>query len=231
LKPVRIGDATLYLGDCMEILPTLPKVDAVITDPPYDIGAAWGGASSWSSAGVGRARMWGARPEWDTKPDAALLQWICEQPAVIWGGNYFAGLPVVKGWLVWDKCADMTQAQAELAWSNIPANVRVYKRSPLGVFGNGGANDETKAHPTQKPLSLMRWCIEQAGRPQTILDPFAGSGSTGVAALQMGLRFIGIERDPAYFQIMCERIEQAYAQRPLFEAAPQPKPQQMGIEA
>ena len=232
LRKEVIGDATLYLGDCMEVLPTLGKVDAVITDPPYNIGKdAWGSTSSWSSAGVGKARMWGVRPDWDVAPSAHLLGWIISHHAIVWGANYFDNMPATKGWLVWDKCADMTQAQAELAWSNIAPNARVFKRSPLGVFGNGGANDEIKVHPTQKPLGLMRWCVEFAKDMQIILDPFMGSGTTGVAAVERGKTFVGIEREPKYFDIACRRIEQAYKQRPLFEAEPAPQPVQMGIEA
>lgn len=232
LRKEVIGDATLYLGDCMEVLPTLGKVDAVITDPPYNIGKdAWGSTSSWSSAGVGKARMWGVRPDWDVAPSAHLLGWIISHHAIVWGANYFDNMPATKGWLVWDKCADMTQAQAELAWSNIAPNARVFKRSPLGVFGNGGANDEIKVHPTQKPLGLMRWCVEFAKDMQIILDPFMGSGTTGVAAVERGKTFTGIEREPKYFDIACRRIEQAYKQRPLFEAEPAPQPVQMGIEA
>ena len=232
LRKEVIGDATLYLGDCMEVLPTLGKVDAVITDPPYDIGRdAWGSTSSWSSAGVGKARMWGVRPDWDVAPSAHLLGWIVSHPAIVWGANYFDNMPATKGWLVWDKCADMTQAQAELAWSNIAVNARVFKRSPLGVFGNSGANEEVKEHPTQKPMVLMRWCVDLAKDAALILDPFMGSGTTGVAAIQLGRAFIGIEREPKYFEIACRRIEQAYKQRPLFEAEAAPQPVQLGIEA
>ena len=232
LRKEVIGDATLYLGDCMEVLPTLGKVDAVITDPPYNIGKdAWGSTSSWSSAGVGKARMWGVRPDWDVAPSAHLLGWIISHHAIVWGANYFDNMPATKGWLVWDKCADMTQAQAELAWSNIAPNARVFKRSPLGVFGNGGANDEIKVHPTQKPLGLMRWCVEFAKDMQIILDPFMGSGTTGVAAVERGKTFVGIEREPKYFDIACRRIEQAYKQRPLFEAEPPRQPEQLGIDA
>jgi len=231
MRVETIGDATLYLGDCMDILPTLGKVDAVITDPPYDIGKdAWGSTSSWSSAGVGKARMWGVRPDWDVAPSAHLLGWIVAQPSIVWGANYFDCMPATKGWLVWDKCADMTQAQAELAWSNIAVNARVFKRSPLGVFGNGGSNEEVKEHPTQKPLGLMRWCVEFAKDAQTILDPFMGSGSTGVASVQMGRKFVGIEREPKYFDIACRRIEQAVSQGQLFTPAA-PQPVQMGLEA
>lgn len=227
MRVEHIGDATLYLGDCRDILPTLPKVDAVITDPPYGIGGSWGSASAWRG-NCGKSRLWQGEESWDVRPDSDLLRWITEQPSVVWGGNYFPGLPTAKGWLVWNKCADTTQAQAELAWSNIPANVRVYSKSPLGVFGNGGANGEFKEHPTQKPVGLMIWCIEQAGNPQSILDPFMGSGTTGVACAQLGCKFIGIERESKYFDIACRRIEQAYAQGRLFDE-PAAKPEQEAL--
>lgn len=226
-----IGNATLYLGDCLEVLPTLPKVDAVITDPPYDIGGGWGTASSWQTEGFGKSRMWGARPEWDVRPPAEVMTWIAAQKAIVWGGNYFDSLPPSKGWLVWDKGANMTQAQAELAWSNVPANVRVYRLSPLGVFGNGGANEEVKVHPTQKPVSLMRWCVSLASGAKVIADPYMGSGSTGVAAVQMGRQFIGIEREPKYFDIACRRIEEAQKQASLFPQEPVKAPEQLGLEA
>jgi site-specific DNA-methyltransferase (adenine-specific) len=87
-----------------------------------------------------------------------------------------------------------------------------------------------REHPTQKPVALMAWCVEKT-KAKSILDPFMGSGTTGVAAIQHGRQFIGIEREPRYFDIACRRIEQAYKQRPLFEAEPQPKPVQLGLEA
>lgn len=223
---VIIGDATLYLGDCMDILPTLDKVDAVITDPPYEIGKSWG-SGGWGG-NCGKSRLWNGAQDWDKKPSKELFAWICSMPSIIWGGNYFEELPISKGWLIWDKCADMKQAQAELAWSNIASNVRVFKKSPLGVFGNEGANGEYKVHPTQKPESLMIWCIELAKKYQIILDPFMGSGTTGVAAIQMGRKFIGIERESKYFDIACERIENAQRQELLFDK-PKQKIEQIGM--
>lgn len=211
----RIGDATLYLGDCGEILPTLPKVDAVVTDPPYEIGNSWGTKNSWQHAGIGKSRLWGERPEWDKRPAKNIIDWICERPAIIWGANYFEGLPSEKGWLVWDKCADMTQAQAELAWSNVAPTIRVFRKSPLGAFGNGGANGEQKQHPTQKPIGLIEWCLGFTSG-ELVLDPFMGSGTTGVACANLGRKFIGIEVESKYFDISCERIAAAYAQGRLF---------------
>jgi site-specific DNA-methyltransferase (adenine-specific) len=205
----RIGDATLYLGDCMDILPTLPKVDAVITDPPYGIGIA--------SNPVRQAHE---KMTWDAMtPDGDFLaQCVAKaEVAVVWGGNYFA-LPPSQCFLVWDKVQpqEFSLAMCELAWTNKKGPAKLYRQSVLSY---------RKQHPTQKPVELMAWCIEQAGNPQTILDPFMGSGTTGVACAQLGRKFIGIEREPRYFEVACRRIEQAYAQGQLFPQQ-QAKPEQ-----
>lgn len=228
-QKIVIGDAELWLGDCSEVLPLLPKVDAVITDPPYGIGNAWGseeGIQHKKGRGRGSSRLWAGEPEWDQRPGSWFVSFVSERRSVVWGGNYFDGLPPSRGWLIWDKCADTTQAQAELAWTNCAPTVRIFRKSTLGAFGNHGLNGEVKEHPTQKPLALMLWCIEQAGNPKTILDPFMGSGTTGVAAIQMGRKFIGIERERRYFDIACERIERAQAQGQMFAPAPAKQEQQ-----
>jgi len=208
-----IGDATLYMGDCLEILPTLPKVDAVITDPPYGIGIA-----------NNPVRQMHAKKDWDeATPDVALFNALraLSSVQIIWGGNYFE-LPPSQCFLVWDKVQpqDFSLAMCEMAWCSKKAPAKMHRQSVLSY---------KKEHPTQKPVELMRWCIEQAGAPEVVLDPFMGSGTTGVAAVEMGRAFIGIERDPAYFDIACRRIEQAYKQRPLFEAEPIRKPEQLEI--
>jgi len=192
-NPVIIGRATLYLGDCMEILPTLEKVDAVITDPPYGIGIA-----------KKPVRQMHEKMEWDASvPDKAIIDACiaCGDVAVVWGGNYF-DLPPSQCFFVWDKIQpqEFSLAMCEQAWTNKKGPAKLYKQSVLSY---------RKEHPTQKPVELMSWCIEQIGNPQTILDPFMGSGTTGVAAVQMGRKFIGIEREPKYFDIACERIENA----------------------
>ena len=204
---VEIGNATLYLGDCMDILPTLDKVDAVITDPPYGIGFGKK-HTKWSA---NRGVILG---NWDDAiPDVYPLLALSEN-VTIWGGERFE-LPVSRGWLTWVKPdAPHTFASTEFAWRSLdkPARHLVYSIS--------ATNGERVGHPTQKPLALMRWCIDQAGNPKTILDPFMGSGTTGVAAIQMGRKFIGIEQEPKYFEIACKRIEQAIAQPQLFDLAP-----------
>lgn len=211
-----IGAATLYCGDCREVLPTLPKVDAVITDPPYGIGASSG------TGKYGRLKIEaGVDLGWDSAtPDASLLKLLVSMSdrSVIFGGNYF-NLPPSRNYLVWDKGAGFKGrdfAECEIAWCSWDANARVLTYDPLarGDYRN-------KQHPTQKPVAVMSWAIKHAGVVGgIILDPFMGSGSTGVAAVQMGRKFIGIEREPSYFEIACERIANAQRQTSLFDADP-----------
>jgi DNA modification methylase len=217
---VEIGDATLYLGDCAEILTNLPKYDACITDPPYGIAHLWVGGKSH---GWGKARDEGViRNEWDEKPlNKEMLQLLIESAnkTIIWGGNYFE-LPPSRCWFVWNKPErNFSMAEAELAWTNFDAVVRIF---------DGKRSDPDREHPTQKPLALMSWCIQQCkNNPKTIIDPFMGSGTTGVAAIQMGRKFIGIEREPKYFDIACKRIEQASRQVDMF--VEQPKQEQTSL--
>ena len=204
----HIGDATLYLGDCLEILPTLQKVDAVVTDPPYGIADKWkGGFSSkhgWRNAGLDKD----LRNEWDAKPlGSAEIEMLLNAGTsqIIWGGNYFP-LPPSRCWLVWNKPErNFTMAEAELAWTNLDAVVRVF---------DGNRSDQGRVHPTQKPAALMHWCVSKTSG--TVIDPFMGSGTTGVACANLGRKFIGIEIEPKYFDIACERITAAYAQGRLF---------------
>lgn len=214
MSEVIIGDATLYLGDCLEILPTLERVDAVITDPPYGIGQD-GGAQRTR----GSKRTNGEKIGWDNqRPSKEIFDAMqaAGDVQIIWGGNYFADyLPPSMGWLYWEKRMGGDFADGELAWTS--------QRRALRQFSHFKKNKGDE-HPTQKPVELMRWCIEICkNTPQSIIDPFMGSGTTGVAAIQLGRKFIGIEREPKYFDIACKRIEQAVAQGQLF--APEPKKQ------
>jgi site-specific DNA-methyltransferase (adenine-specific) len=214
-REVIIGDARLLLGDCLEILPTLGKVDAVITDPPYGIGIA-----------ANPVRQMHKKQDWDASaPASELMDAVLRAGTLhaIWGGNYF-DLPPSQCFYVWDKVQpeNFSLAMCEQAWCSKKGPAKLYRQSVLSY---------RKEHPTQKPVELMEWCIRQLGDCLTILDPFMGSGTTGVAAVNCHRAFIGIERDPDYFSIACRRIEQAYAQRQLFDAEPQRKPEQLGIEA
>jgi DNA modification methylase len=213
IEPVIIGNATLYLGSCEDILPTLPKVDAVVTDPPYGIGEA----AKPSASRVRQTKLWNAARDvrqydagkWDNSPiTPEALQQVrnAGRWQIIFGGNYY-DCPPAKCWLVWDKVNSGDYADCELAWTNLPQAVRLIRYMWNGMIREKGA--QRGDHPTQKPVEVMKWCISHLPDPaETILDPFMGSGTTGVAALQMGRKFIGIEREPKYFEAACRRIRE-----------------------
>jgi DNA modification methylase len=205
LRSETIGDATLYLGDAAMVLPALQPVDALVTDPPYGIGEAAGKNASRSNLAV--AVDYGV----DTWDDVPAPQWLIDQAvakakhAVIFGGNYYR-LPPSSCWLIWDKeNGDNDFADCELAWTNLKKAVRRIDYRWAGMLR---ANNEIRGeHPTQKPLGVMEWAIMQIpDEPQTILDPFMGSGTTGLAALNLGRKFIGIEREPKYFEAALRRL-------------------------
>lgn len=216
-EPVIIGNATLYLGDCRDILPTLGQVDAVVTDPPYGIGEAAGKAKTRGK--LAKAIDYGD-DDWDDQPiDSDLITSVraAGRWQIIFGGNYY-DCPPTSCWLVWDKENGANDfADCELAWTNLPKAVRRIRYMWNGMLRANG--EERGDHPTQKPIGVMKWAIGHLPEPNhTILDPFMGSGTTGVAAVQMGRDFIGIEREPKYFDIACKRIEDAQRQGDLFIA-------------
>ena len=226
-----IGDARLILGDCRDILPTLGKVDAVVTDPPYGIGAD---ANMAKASGFKGGTMLAAKSEyaatnWDEAPidgDLMALVRAAGRWNIIFGGNYY-DCPATSCWLVWDKEVNGHFADCELAWTNLPKAVRRIRHMWNGMLRKG--QEARLGHPTQKPLGVMEWCIQQLpADSQTILDPFMGSGTTGVACANLGRKFIGIEREPTYFDIACRRIEAAYQQPRLF-AEPVAKPVQASL--
>ena len=210
VEAVTIGRATLYLGDWRDILPTLAPVDLVCTDPPYGIGKDGQVRTTGGNGGRKAYDFLG----WDSeRPSLEIFKMLlaAAPDAVIWGGNYFADfLPATGKWLVWDKGQRINQSDGELAWTTRNGALRIKTLNRVELMTDGAE------HPTQKPIKLMKWCIEQFDNPQTILDPFMGSGTTGVAAVQMGRDFIGIEREARYFDIAAKRIEDAQRQRDLF---------------
>ena len=206
-----IGLATLYLGDCMEIMPALGEVDALVTDPPYGIGADKAasrnkGKNGWKYHG---------ETDWDSErppPECFEMMLDLSRQQIIWGGNYFTDLlPPTMQWLVWDKGQrDFSLADCEFAWSSQQKAARIFS------YPRAHALQDDKVHPTQKPVPLMRWCLGFVPDAKMVLDPFMGSGSTGVAAAQLRRPFIGIERDEGYFDAACRRIDLAHRQGDLF---------------
>lgn len=236
-KEVLAEGVELYLGDCREILPALGKVDAVVTDPPYGIKEAAGKNASRSKPLGGSqvktpgktiiARDFGD-DRWDDEPiDDELMAMVRDAArwTIIFGGNYYS-LPPSSCWLVWDKLNGNSDfADCELAWTNLPKAVRRIRFMWNGMFRqNGEARGD---HPTQKPIDVMKWCIERLPDDSIkILDPFMGSGTTGVAAVKLGRKFIGIEIEPKYFEIARKRIQAALDAPDMFVETPKPAKQE-----
>lgn len=196
------------------------KVDAVVTDPPYGIGQG-GGMGRSGTAGIiprkNTVRNYD-NSEWDnSRPDASIFDLMLASASVhiVWGGQYFSDLlPVSPKWLYWDKQQTMpTFSNGELAWTTLPGvSLKSFSYSNNGLM----AKEKDRQHPTQKPIAVMEWCLSFIPDAQTILDPFMGSGTTGVAAMNLKRKFIGIEREEKYFDIACKRIEDAQRQESMF---------------
>lgn len=235
-----IGSATLYLGDCREILPTLPKVDAVITDPPYEAEAH---ASNRILGNGSRREMRNRALDFDAM-DAATRSFITANAAMLCHGWVlaFCQAEAVAVWreamesagmswrraMVWvkpDSSPQLSGDRPAQGYESIAASwagagrsqwngggkrgVFVYGKHDAGCGHGGRANE----HPTQKPVALMSELVSLFSSPNTtVLDPFMGSGTTGVACHNTGRHFIGIERKSKYFDIACRRIDDAQRQ-------------------
>jgi hypothetical protein len=193
----------------------LPEGFGVLTDPPYGIGQDGGrGHRKKSRARVQEKKGWDRE-----RPSRSVFEWLQSAPAgsIIWGGNYFADyLPPRMGWLYWQKLIGGDFSAGELAWTSRQGALREF------IYRKTNAEME---HPTQKPVALMEWCLGFLPNAETVLDCYMGSGTTGVACVNLGRKFIGIELDPGYFDIACKRIQEAYKQPRLFDEPP-PKPVQ-----
>jgi site-specific DNA-methyltransferase (adenine-specific) len=201
---------TIYHGDCECILPCLPKSDLLLTDPPYGISQCGGmGGGGFDSTGRYPRKPRQYEGGWDKETpsrEAITLLLASARHAIIWGGNYLCDrLPKGNKWFVWDKEQVMpTYSDAEMAFTTLPGDsIKMFR---YGV--NRHRADETRQHPTQKPVMLMQWCIQMAGAVETIVDPFAGSGSTGEAAKNLGKRCVLIEREERYCEIGAKRMAQ-----------------------
>jgi site-specific DNA-methyltransferase (adenine-specific) len=225
-EPVIIGDCTLYQGDCLEIMPTLGKVDAVVTDVPYEVSQKSGGLrnldyGSWDGDGASGVAF------------KALTQ-VVSVPSVLAFCEYRQISPIYE---IFDGRSARTVAWVK---SNptvingkhlfLPAiEIGYYGKLPGAWFGGNcirsvwhGPAPTDRQHPTQKPINLIKWAVQNTAPADGVcLDPFMGSGTTGVACVKLGRKFIGIELDERYFQIACERIQKAYDQPDMFVAQPE----------
>lgn len=215
------GQIQVYHGDCVELAPRLPKVDLLLTDPPYGIKVAKRGIIGSDPGPNSKRSGWKVKAKctrwepvtWDDAPPPPWMLGLLRSRAthqIIWGGNYFEGLPGGPGWLVWDKVNGATSfADCELAWTNLRKAVRMIKYRWSGMVQQAGRPREKRVHPTQKPVGLMEWCIGQVPGVATILDPFMGSGSVLLAAKKLGLRAIGIDSHRPYCERAIERLAAA----------------------
>ncbi len=198
--------ATIYLGDCLELLPEMPKVDLVLTDPPY------GKKPSRDGMGVAKRKFSVVDNVWDVVPGKKIFDdmILCSSEQIIWGANYFFQLlNPTNCILVWDKNTETSVlAHCELAWTSFKKVTKIFRFTWNGMLQENMKNKESRQHPTQKPTQLMYWCIEQADKPKTILDPFMGSGTTLVAAKQLNRQAIGIEIEEKYCEIGAKRLSQ-----------------------
>jgi site-specific DNA-methyltransferase (adenine-specific) len=231
MEPVHIGDATLYLGDCMDILPTLGKVDAVITDPPYGIGFKYDSHDDRPEAYEGGYDAWLMRIisccEGLCNPGCPIFIWQAAKHIKYFGARFprdFRIFIAAKNFTqIYPIAMQYSFDPVVCWWTDGPQyksahgdkrDFHVANTAPV----MGQSNPQEFRHPCPRPLGQMKhvthqWCRQDG----TVLDPFMGSGTTGVAAIQLGRKFIGIEKDPKYFDIACKRIEQAVAQGQLFK--------------
>lgn len=217
---------TLYLGDCREIAPQLQGVDAVISDPPYGMNldtdnSRFSGGNTASVArrgnGVGTGK---GKPILHDDEPFDPTPWLEYPRVVLFGSNHFGNRLPVGTKLIWLKRNDAAfgtfLSDAEEAW--MKGGHGIYCKRDFTMNGEA----LTRCHPCQKPVPLMAWCMDKAKVPEgaTVLDPYMGSGTTGIACIRTGRRFIGIEKDPAHYATALERIKRELAQGDLFRDSP-----------
>lgn len=209
IEPVIIGRATLYLGDCRDILPTLPKVDLICTDPPFGVG----NFVQTTGNKRGRGEVVGQEVEWNDAapgPDVFEMFRKVSRHRIIWGGNFFNCFEDRGGAIIWDK----HQPMPNFSKADIASCTHYQKTEIVRIPWTNWtvAREAETDHPCERPVALYKWCIAYLPRISSVLDPFLGSGSCGVAAVQMGRDFIGIEREERYFDVACRRVEEAHGQ-------------------
>lgn len=217
MQKETIGTAILYCGDCMEGMAVMSdkSFDLAIVDPPYGIGEDGSRNASRGKLAVSK----NYKPFYgnDTKPPDDIYFKELERVSrnqIIWGANHFMQ-NIAQGspcWIVWDKMTGNSDfADSELAYTSFKTAVRNFRFQWLGMLQGDMKNKELRIHPTQKPVRLYHWLLQNyAKKGQTILDTHLGSGSNVIACLDMGFTITGFEIDPEYFNAACERIEKAY---------------------
>ena len=202
----------LYCGDCLDILPTLAdkSVDLVLTDPPYGIGES-------NEKNLSRGK-------WSTPTNYGHYDWDKSIPSkevfdamisksknqIIFGGNYFIEyLTNSSCWIVWDKDNGSSDfADCELAWTSFKTAVRKFRHKWQGMLQENMKEKDKRYHPTQKPVALFGWCLNNYSKPNDlILDPFAGSGTTALACIRYNRRYTMIEKEEKYCEIAAKRID------------------------
>jgi site-specific DNA-methyltransferase (adenine-specific) len=197
---------TIWHGDCRQILPALGVFDALVTDPPYGI--------DWAGEPTKWRRIAGhAAEDWDVgRPDFVRAILAHGRYQIVWGGQYFE-LPVSRGWLCWIKPdAPPSMSTFELAWTNLD------RISAHIVHSISETNPERDGHPSQKPMNVMKWAIARLPMIGTLVDPFAGSGTTLEAAKQMGIDATGIETEERYCEVAANRLRQGVLDFPAEKA-------------
>lgn len=210
MKPYFERDGiSIYLGDCRDVLPTLDagSVDLVLTDPPYGMAYRHGTRKGGKRYGNDGVTIFGDDAPFDPSPLLTL-----SGKKIIWGGNHFADrLPASRGWMVWDKRdgrGSNDQSDCELAWTDFLTVARVYTRVWRGGQRDGREQAEGRLHVNQKPVALLSWCIRLSDTTAAIIDPYMGSGSTLIAARDLGRRAIGIEIEERYCEVAAKRLDQ-----------------------
>ena len=200
---------TLYNADCRDVLPALGKVDAVVSDVPYGVSFKSGWANKFRDVAIAN--------DGDTAARDHIVEWLGERPAILFGSWKVEKPKGTKATLIWDKG---TVGMGDLSIPWFPSTEEIY------IMGKGFVGSRTSAvlryyvrnefHPTEKPVALMQELLSKCDPNWCVLDPFMGSGTTGVAAVKLGRKFIGVEIDPGYFDIACKRISDALKQPDLF---------------
>lgn len=207
---------TLHLGDCHEIMPSLGRIDAVVSDPPYGISYKKGTGGKGKHSVRNIEAIKGDAEPFDPAPFLAFDE------VILWGGNHYAARLPHGRWLAWDKLAGLAAfdsfSDVEFAWQKGRGKDRIFSHLWKGICKASEKGGKERWHPTQKPIALMAWCLELLPDAKRILDPFMGSGTTGVAAVKLGREFIGIEIEQKYFDIACRRVSEALAAPTLFSA-------------